>query len=66
MDSDAAEIFGLITEASLCGDCIAHKVGAPRWQVENTLRRLGSIMKITTRVDRCDECLKMSVVHRLG
>lgn len=65
-DVDASLIIDLIIEVSVCGDCIARKAGVPRGQVDGTLKRLTHTVKITTKVARCDSCLKTSVVHRLG
>lgn len=63
---DAGLIASLITGASLCGDCIAHKAGVPRWQVDDSVTHIGGTVKVTSQIERCNGCLRTTVVHRLG
>ena len=66
VDSDVAEIVGLITTASLCDDCIATKTGIEARQVPKVLNQAARLFEVRTRPGRCDACLKQTVVHRLG
>ena len=63
---DASLIGSAITEASLCGDCLARKTGIPRGQVRDSVTRTAGTGKVNSRIDRCDACLKTAVVYRLG
>ena len=63
--TDTAELATTGTGASICADCLTNKLG-PRWQANNTLGRLGKGLTTTTKVARCDHCLKQTVVHRIG
>ncbi len=60
-----AELATKITGASICADCLTNKLG-PRWQANNTLGRLSRGLTTATRVARCDNCLRTTVVHRVG
>ena len=66
MDSDASEIFGLITDTSLCNDSLAHKTGLVDRSVQSVLNQLARKIKLTTEAGRCAACLRQTVVHRLG
>ena len=61
--TDTSELATKITGASICADCLTNKLG-PRWQANNTLGRLGK--GLTTKVARCGNCLKQTVVYRFG
>jgi hypothetical protein len=63
---DASVIASLIGDASLCGDCLARKTGIPLRQVGNSVTRIRGTMKVTSKIARCDGCLKATVVYRLG
>jgi hypothetical protein len=65
-DVDGPLLASLITDASLCGDCIARKAGIPRWRVDDAMSRVGRVIQTIAAISRCDACLKETVVHRLG
>ena len=60
-----SELAAKSTGASLCADCITNTLG-PRWQANNTLGRLSRGLTTATKVARCDNCLRTTVVHRIG
>ena len=62
---DVAEIATLIKKASLCGFCLARRLGRSRMKVDRALRRINVIMKVTCELGSCASCLGRRVVHRM-
>jgi hypothetical protein len=56
----------LSRDASLCVDCLARMTGVPRSKMSDVVRHLRKTVKVSSKVARCDSCLKQTVVHRLG
>jgi hypothetical protein len=48
--------------AALCAECIAHRAGMAVPSVDEVLGNIHA----SAEVARCDDCLKQTVVHRLG
>ena len=63
---DTAKLVAMISRATVCADCITNRLRAPPRQVHDALARISKGLKITTRVARCDNCLKQTVVYRIG
>jgi hypothetical protein len=66
MQFDAPLVTAIITAAVVCADCIASKVGLAVTRVDEVLIHIRKTVAVTSRVARCDSCLKTTVVHRLG
>jgi hypothetical protein len=65
-DLDGSLIASFISDASLCGDCLARKTGSRPGQVRQAVTRMAGTVKVRSNIDRCDGCLKSAVVYRLG
>jgi hypothetical protein len=54
-----------LPRAAVCNTCIACKAGLPRSRADRALMQINPDEIIST-VARCDACLRLAVVHRLG
>ena len=63
---DTAQIARLVAGASLCDECLGRKTGLLVRRVRDVLNQFAEAVKLMTKQGRCDACLKMTVVHRLG
>jgi hypothetical protein len=59
-------IASLITDASLCGACLARKTGLRPGQMRGLVNRMAGTVTVTSKIDRCNSCLQSAVVYRLG
>jgi hypothetical protein len=66
VDPDAMAVAALITNVSLCDDCVAKRVGLPARRVPSVVNQIAETLIVTTQAGRCDACLRQTVVHRLG
>jgi len=65
MGTNAGAVTVAIRGAALCTICIARKTGAAPFGVLSALARIGQGVKIAEGIERCDECLRRTVVYRL-
>ena len=63
---DTSKLVAIIARATVCADCITNRLGAPPRQAQETLARISTGLKITTRVARCGTCSRQTVVYRIG
>ena len=65
-DSDLPILTSVLRGASLCTDCLARKSGSPRGTIAAAMGMIAKTVKVTTSVARCDGCLALETVYRLG
>ncbi len=65
-DLDTPMVAALLAHASICIDCIAKKTCVPRDEAKTLLRRIHNIFVVTSETARCEACLTMTTVFRLG
>jgi hypothetical protein len=65
-DDDAASVLSLILERTLCTACVARKTGLLASRIDDLLIRLGHTVHSRIAIGRCEECLKETVVYRVG
>jgi len=63
--ADVELITLIITDASLCAECIAKKTGVLLRQVEPILVRIGKTVRVFDSGTPCDACLTTRKVFRL-
>ena len=54
----------IITDAALCGDCIARKGHETRAYVESWIRVVAGSTKVMSSIGECPACRTQTVVHR--
>src|SRR5438552_387024 len=65
-DLDTSTIVALLANVSLCIDCIAKKTGVPRDEAKTLLSRIQTSIIVTGESARCEACLALTTVFRLG
>jgi hypothetical protein len=65
LDPDAMAVAALITNVSLCDECVSKRIGLPARRVPGVVNQIAETLVVTTRMGRCDDCLRQTVVHRL-
>ena len=53
----------IITDAVLCGDCIACRGHATRAEVESWIRVVAGSTKVMSSIGECPACRRQTVVH---
>ena len=65
-DADAALLIAVLTDAPMCGECIARKSGVPKERVEPVLGTIGETIKVSYSMGPCAACLSITMVFSLA
>jgi hypothetical protein len=65
-EDDAPRIAVVIVDARLCGECISRKTGLPRIAVQSAISVLRERLRVSTTMDPCESCERMTLVYQLG
>jgi hypothetical protein len=63
---DTPALAATPTGAAICADCLTNRLGATRRQAQDIFARLAPGLTITSKIGRCDSCLKRAAVRRIG
>ena len=65
-DANAGLIIAVITDAPMCGECIARKSGMPKERLERVLATIAETIKVTHSMGPCAACLSIDMVFSLA
>lgn len=65
-DLDSPLIVEFIAASSACLACVATKTGVPIARAKETVERVRAFMAVIVETGRCEACLKVTTVYRLG
>ena len=64
-DRDANRITGVLSTASLCGDCIARQTGLSQVRLDEVFLRVVVTVRVASQFGRCDGCSRTTTAHRI-
>jgi hypothetical protein len=62
---DLRAVAAVLTGQQLCRDCVVLKTDLLRWQVDDAIQRLGTMIVTSSRMEPCGNCRKQALVYRL-
>jgi len=65
-DLDSPRIVEVIATSSACLACVATKTGLPITRAEEAVERVRAFMAVIVETGRCEACLQITTVYRLG
>jgi hypothetical protein len=63
--ADSARVAALLTEKTVCIDCIAQQMTIPSERAHDLVQEIGSTLNVSEETGRCSLCASVRLVYRM-